>query len=73
MTAGNETETVGLLTTLGMGAFLALAVLIVVSLVCKLLVVTGLLPRRRDSRLGKAVVWLANVVGSVSLGNGRRR
>jgi len=69
--AGSEPETVGLFTTLAMGAFLALAALIVVSVVCKVIVAAGLLPRRRGSKLRGTVIWLANVVGSVSVVKGR--
>ena len=71
MPAGGEAETVGLFTTLAMGAFLALAALIVVSVICKVIVAAGLLPRRRGSRLRRTVIWLANVVGSVSVVKGR--
>jgi hypothetical protein len=45
---GGETETIGLGTTLAIGAFLAIAVLVVASIVCKLLIVAGLVPERRS-------------------------
>jgi uncharacterized membrane protein YgcG len=69
---GGETETIGLGTTLAIGAFLAIAVLVVASIVCKLLIVAGLVPKRRNSPLGRAIVWLASVVGQVRLVEGRR-
>jgi uncharacterized membrane protein YgcG len=69
---GGETETIGLGTTLVIGAFLAIAVLVVASIVCKLLIVAGLVPERRNSPLGRSILWLASVVGQVRLVEGRR-
>jgi uncharacterized membrane protein YgcG len=68
----NETETVELATTLAIGVFLAIAVLVVASILCKLLLVAGLVPERRNSRLRRAIVWLAAVVGQVRTVEGRR-
>ena len=68
--ARRRTETIGLGTTLAIGAFLAIAVLVVASIVCKLLIVAGLVPERRNSPLGRAIVWLASVVGQLRLGEG---
>jgi uncharacterized membrane protein YgcG len=70
--SGGETETIGLGTTLAIGAFLAIAVLVVASIVCKLLLVAGLVPEKRNSRLGRAIVRLASVVGQVRMVEGRR-
>ncbi len=58
-------ETVGIGTMLGIGLFLAVAALIVVSFVCKLLVVVGFIPKRKKSRLRRTILWLANVAGEV--------
>ena len=69
---GAEIETVGLGTTLGILAFLAIAALVIVSTLCKVLVIAGLVPRRRKSRLRRTVIWLANVAGEVRTVSGRR-
>lgn len=71
-TAEQPVETVGVGTMFGIGLFLAVAALIVVSLACKILVVFGLVPRRKASRLRRTILWLANVVGEVRVTPGRR-
>ena len=68
----NQVETVTVGTTIGMALFLLIAALIVVSLLCKLLLIAGLVPRRRSNRLRRAIVWLANVVGEVRVMSDRR-
>ena len=70
--SGAEIETVGLGTTLGILAFLAIAALVIVSTLCKVLVIAGLVPRRRKSRLRRTIIWLANVAGEVRIVSGRR-
>jgi uncharacterized membrane protein YgcG len=69
---GGEAETIGLGTTLAIGAFLGIAALVVASIICKLLLVAGLVPAKGNSRLGRAIVWLASVVGQVRMVEGRR-
>ena len=69
---GAEIETVGLGTTLGILAFLAIAALVIVSTLCKVLVIAGFVPRRRKSRLRRTIIWLANVAGEVRTVSGRR-
>lgn len=71
-TAEQPVETVGFGTMLGIGLFLAVAALIVVSFACKLLVVFGLVPKRKANPLRRTILWLANVVGEVSVAPGRR-
>jgi hypothetical protein len=44
----------------------------VASIVCKLVIVAGLVPERRNSPLRRAIAWLASVVGQVRLVEGRR-
>ena len=68
----NQVETVGLGTTIGMAVFLLIAALIVVSLVCKLLLIAGLVPGKRSSRARRIIVWLANVAGEVRVVSDRR-
>jgi uncharacterized membrane protein YgcG len=68
----NQVETVGLGTTIGMAVFLLIAALIVVSLFCKLLLIAGLVPGKRSSRVRRVIVWLANVVGEVRVVSDRR-
>ena len=65
-------ETVGIGTMLGIGLFLAVAALIVVSFVFKLFVVFGLVPKKKSSRLRRTILWLANVAGEVRVTQGRR-
>ena len=65
-------ETVGVGTMLGIGLFLLVAALIVVSFVCKLLVVFGLVPMKKTSRLRRTILWLTNVAGEVRVTRGRR-
>ncbi len=70
-TAEAPMETVGLGTMLGIGLFMAVAALIVVSFVCKLLVVFGLVPKKKTSRLRRTILWLANVAGDVRVTPGK--
>jgi uncharacterized membrane protein YgcG len=67
----SEIETVGLLPTLVMGAFLAIATLIVVSVFCKVLLAVGLVPSSPKSWTRRTIVWLANVVGQAGIAAGR--
>lgn len=70
-TSEQPVETVGIGTMLGIGLFLLVAALIVVSFVCKLLVVVGFVPKRKKSRLRRAILWLANVAGEVRVTLGK--
>lgn len=70
-TAEPPMETVGVGTMLGIGLFLAMAALIVVSFLCKLLVVFGLVPKKKTSRLRRTILWLANVAGEVRIAPGK--
>lgn len=69
--AEEPVETVGLGTMLGIGLFLLVAAIIVVSFACKLLVVFGLVPKKKTSRLRRTILWLANVAGEVRVTPGR--
>jgi uncharacterized membrane protein YgcG len=69
--AEQPVETAGLGTMLGIGLFLLVAALIVVSFACKLLVLFGLVPNKKTSRLRRTVLWLANVAGEVRVTPGR--
>ena len=69
--AEQPVETVGTGTMLGIGLFLLVAALIVVSFACKLLVVFGLVPKKKSSRLRRTILWLANVAGDVRITRGR--
>lgn len=71
-TAEQPVETVGPGTMLGIGLFLVVAALIVVSVACKLLVFLGLVPKSKAGPLHRTILWLANVVGEVRLTEGRR-
>lgn len=73
MPEGSGTESVGLVTTLAMGAFLALAALVAVSIADKVIVASGLLPGGPGSRVRRSVIWLANVVGTVGIVEGKKR
>lgn len=64
-------ETVGIGTTIGIALFLAVAAMIVLSFLCKLLVVAGLVPKSKKSRLRRTIVWIANVAGEVRITSGR--
>lgn len=64
-------ETVGPGTTIGIAFFLAVAVLIVVSFLCKLLVFAGLVPSNKKSLLRRVILWVANVAGEVRVTKGR--
>lgn len=66
----DQVETVGLGTTIGIGFFLLIAALIAVSFLCKLLLIAGLLPKKRSSRIRRTIVWLANVAGEVRVASG---
>jgi uncharacterized membrane protein YgcG len=70
-----EPESVSLGTTVGIAFFLLVAALIVVSVLCKLVVAFGLVPRRPTARWHRVILWLANVVGEVRTvrGSGGRR
>ena len=67
-----ETDEVGLGAALIMAAFLLIAWLAVVSVLCKVLLATGLVPGNPKSRLHRTIVWLAGVVGSVRTVPNRR-
>lgn len=69
--AEQPVETVGMGTMLGIGLFLLVAALIVVSFACKLLVVFGLVPKKKTSRLRRTILWLANAVGGVRMTPGK--
>ncbi len=58
-------EEVGLGTLIGMAFFILVAALIIVSVLCKLIVAFGLVPRRPTARWHRVILWLANVVGEV--------
>jgi uncharacterized membrane protein YgcG len=60
-------ETVSLGAFLVMVLFVAIAALIVVSFICKLLVVIGWVPRKRTSRLRRTVIFLARAAGQTRL------
>jgi len=70
--AAPAVETVSVGQTLGMLVFIGVAVLIVVSVLCKITIVTGLVPVPPKTRLHRIVHWLARVVGSVERKNVRR-
>ena len=65
-------EQVGVGATLVMAGFLFIAWLAVVSVLCKVLLATGLVPGDRKGRLHRTIVWLAGVVGSVRTVPNRR-
>jgi len=69
---GSEVETVGLGAALVMLLFLAIAALVVISFVAKLLLAFGLVPKSRTSRLRKAIVFLARATGTVRTTAGGR-
>jgi uncharacterized membrane protein YgcG len=60
-------ETVSIGTFLVMVLFVAIAVLIVVSFICKVLVVIGWVPRKRTSRLRRTIIFLARAAGQTRL------
>ena len=70
--SSGEMEKVGLGATLVMAAFLLVAALVAVSMLCKMLVAAGFVPRNRKSRLRRTIIWFAGVVGQVRRVPGRR-
>lgn len=65
-------EEVGLISALVMLGFLLLAALVVVSFVCKLIILSGALPRARSSRLRRVVTALAGVTGELRVVSSER-
>jgi len=63
-------ETVSIGAFLVMALFIAIAVLIVVSFICKVLVVIGWVPRKRASRLRRTIVFLARAAGQTRISPG---
>lgn len=64
-TADQPAEPVGIGALVGMAFFLLLATLIVVSFLCKLLVIAGLVPKKTTGRAYRLILWLANAAGDV--------
>ncbi|MEP9356723.1 hypothetical protein ABLE93_24610 [Xanthobacter sp. KR7-65] len=67
-----EAEQVSMGEALVIGLFLAVAVLVVLSTVCKLLLVVGWVPKARRSRLRRAIEFIARAAGNVRVTSGGR-